>query len=123
MKKVSYNGLATTIVAILLLFSVPVSAHHQFLQEAYPPALSHSSAVSKVKLMFQGKADALYSTMKLIQADGSVVAAATQPKASREMIMTTPDLLPGPYLVEYRVLTTDGDVVKGDFFFTVDERT
>lgn len=73
--------------------------------------------------MFEGKGDALFSTMKLIQADGNIVAMATQAKASREMVMSTPNLSPGAYLVEYRVLTTDGDVVKGDFFFTVDDRT
>jgi methionine-rich copper-binding protein CopC len=37
------------------------------------------------------------------------------------MVMATPRLSPGNYLVEYRVLTTDGEVVKGDFFFTVDD--
>ena len=71
--------------------------------------------------MFEGKADALFSTMKLMKADGSVVDEVTQPKASREMVMATPRLSPGNYLVEYRVLTTDGEVVKGDFFFTVDD--
>jgi copper resistance protein C len=123
MNKASWKALATTIVVIPLLGSPPASAHHQFLQQAFPSAMSHSSAVSEVKLMFEGKADALFSTMKLTQADGGVVALAMQPKASREMVMSTPKLPPGAYLVEYRVLTTDGDVVKGDFFFTVDDRT
>jgi copper resistance protein C len=69
----------------------------------------------------RGKADALFSTMKLLNADGSVMAEMTPPKASPEMAMSTPTLSPGTYLVEHRVLTTDGDVVKGDFFFTVDD--
>ncbi len=55
------------------------------------------------------------------KADGGVVAEMTQPKASQEMAMTTPRLPPGPYLVEYRVLAMDGEVVRGDFFFTVDD--
>jgi methionine-rich copper-binding protein CopC len=38
------------------------------------------------------------------------------------MVMATPRLSPGNFLVECRVLTTDGEVVKGDFFFTVDEK-
>ncbi len=69
--------------------------------------------------MFDGKADALFSTMRLMNADGSVVAQITQPEASREVVLPTPALLEGKYLVEYRVLATDGAIVKGDFFFTV----
>lgn len=112
--------LATTVVALALVAGFPASAHHQFLQQAFPAAKSRASAVREVRLVFQGKADALFSTMRLMKADGSVVAEITQSEASQEMVMPTPTLLQGNYLVEYRVLATDGDVVKGDFVFTVD---
>jgi copper resistance protein C len=101
-----------TLVALTLSAVFPALAHHQFLQQAYPSAKSHASAVSEVRLTFDGKADALFSTIKLLNADGSVMAEMTQPKASPEMAMPTPTLSAGTYLVEYRVLTTDGDVVK-----------
>lgn len=65
-----------------------------------------------MRLTFDGKADARFSTMKLFNADGSVMAEMTQPKASPKMTMPMPTLSPGTYLVEYRVLTTDGDVAK-----------
>ncbi len=117
----SLKRLATTVAALTLSAGLPALAHHQFLQQAFPSAKSHASAVEEVKLLFEGKADALFSTMKLMNADGSVVDEMTQPKASREMVMATSRLSPGNYLVEYRVLTTDGDVVKGDFVFTVDD--
>jgi copper resistance protein C len=121
MHKIPLKRLAMTIAALALSAGLPALAHHQFLQQAFPSAKSHASGVNEVKLMFEGKADALYSTMKLMKADGSVVDEMTQRKASREMVMATPRLSPGNYLVEYRVLTTDGEVVKGDFFFTVDD--
>ena len=105
---------------IALPAGLPALAHHQFLQQAFPSAKSHASGVKEVKLMFEGKADALFSTMRLMKADGSVIAEMTQSEASREMVMPTPTLSGGNYLVEYRVLATDGEVVKGDFFFTVD---
>jgi copper resistance protein C len=114
------RALATSIVAITVSVGPPTSAHHQFLQQAFPAPRSHNSAVREVKLKFEGKAEALFSTMKLVSADGRTVAVSTQPKASREMALPTPTLPPGAYLVEYRALTTDGDVVKGDFFFTID---
>ncbi len=111
---------ATTIVALAWVASFPASAHHQFLQQAFPAAKSHASAVSQVRLVFDGKADALFSSMKLMKADGSVIAGIIQSEASREMVMPTPALSQGKYLVEYRVLATDGEIVTGDFFFTVD---
>ncbi len=113
--------LATALVVLALSAGFPASAHHQFLQQASPPAKSHASEVSEVRLVFDGKADALFSTLKLLKADGSVIAEMTQPRASQEMALTTPRLSPGSYLVEYRVLAMDGEVVKGDFFFTIDD--
>ncbi len=114
------KAFATTVVVLAWATSFPASAHHQFLQQAFPAAKSHASAVREVRLVFDGKADALFSSMRLMKADGSVVAETTQTEASREMVMPTPTLPQGNYLVEYRVLATDGEVVKGDFFFTVD---
>ena len=111
--------LATTVVALALVVGFPASAHHQFLQQAFPAAKSHASAVREVRLVFEGKADALFSTMRLMKADGSVIAEMTQSEASREMVLPTPALSQGKYLVEYRVLATDGEIVKGNFFFTV----
>ncbi len=116
------NTLETLVVTLTLSAGFPASARHQFLQHASPSAKSHASNVNEVKLIFGGKADALFSTMRLLKSDGSVVAERTQSKASREMVISTPTLSPGSYLVEYRVLATDGEVVKGDFFFTVDDK-
>ncbi len=99
----------------------PASAHHQFLQQSFPRPNTHVAPVHQVKLVFEGKADAVISTLKLKRLDGNVVAAMTQPAASREMVLDTPTLAPGEYVVEYRALATDGDVIRGGFFFTVDK--
>jgi methionine-rich copper-binding protein CopC len=121
MNDAPFKTMTATLVALALFAGFQASAHHQFLKEAYPAAKSHSSDVNQVKLIFDGTADALFSTMKLMKADGSVIAEVTQPKASREMVMATSRLSPGYYLVEYRVLATDGEIVKGDYYFTIDE--
>jgi copper resistance protein C len=93
---------------------------HAFLVESYP---TKQQAVIKplhrIKLVFSGKADALYSTVKLKDAKGAVVAEATQKEASREMVLPTPVLEPGPYHIHYRILSVDGDVVEGKVDFTV----
>lgn len=98
----------------------PAAAHHHFLQASYPGANNRVGAVDAVKLRFEGKADAHFSTMKLRNLKGAVVAEMTQPSPSSEMVLPTPELRNGDYLVEYRVLAQDGSVVQGSFEFTVD---
>jgi methionine-rich copper-binding protein CopC len=110
----------TGTLALVLLAATPASAHHRFLKEAFPSAKSHASSVDRVRLVFEGRVDAIFSSMRLLDAGGRLVAEMAQPKASKEMVMPTSTLLPGAYLLEYRVLAADGDVVKGDLFFTVE---
>ena len=114
-------ALAAVLPAALPQMS-PASAHHQFLRQSFPGPNNRVAPVSEVKLVFEGKADALFSTLKVKMIDGTLVAEMTQPRASQEMVLSTPRLAPGEYVVEYRVLASDGDVVKGGYFFTVDNR-
>jgi methionine-rich copper-binding protein CopC len=115
-----HSLLAALALAAALTTPAAAVAHHHFLQASYPEANNRVGAVSAVKLHFEGKADAHFSTMKLRNLEGAVVAEMTQPSASAEMILPTPELRNGDYLVEYRVLAQDGSVVQGSFEFTVD---
>lgn len=102
------------------VFAPPAAlAHHHFLQTSFPAANNRVGTVHEVKLHFEGRADAHFSTMTLKSLDGAVVAKMTQPSASDEMVLSTPELQNGDYLVEYRVLARDGSVVQGSFEFTV----
>jgi len=67
------------------------------------------------------RADAGYSTIKLENDHGAVLAAKAQPKASRRFSMDSPRLAPGRYHVVYRVLSPDGDMLRGRVDFVVDE--
>lgn len=109
--------------AVLFFSAFPAEsalAHHHFLQNSFPEANKRVASVTEIKLRFEGAADAHFSTMKLISLQGTVIAQMNQPTASHEMVMTTPDLANGDYLVEYRVLARDGSIVQGAFEFTVD---
>jgi methionine-rich copper-binding protein CopC len=99
--------------------SLPAQAH-AYLVESYPAKQqSVVTPLHRIKMVFSGKADALYSTIKLRNAKGAVVAEVTQKEASREMILPTPVLEPGAYHIHYRILSVDGDIVEGKVDFTV----
>jgi hypothetical protein len=103
----------------LTAFSVPTLAHTQ-LVDSYP---ANRQLVVKplhaIKLVFSGKADALYSIVRLKDSKGDVVAQTTQKTASKELILPTPSLMPGEYHIVYRVLSVDGDVIEGKLDFSV----
>jgi copper resistance protein C len=99
--------------------AVPALAHTQ-LVDSYP---ANKQLVLKplhaIKLTFSGKADALYSVVKLKDSKGEVIAQTAQKHASKELILTTPSLMPGDYHIVYRVLSVDGDIIEGKLEFSV----
>ncbi len=110
----------TGVVAALAAWTFVAPAWaHAYLLESYP---ANQQQVLKplhtIRLVFSGKADALYSTVKLKDSKGKVIAEKTQREPSRELTLPTPSLMPGEYHVVYRVLSVDGDIVEGklDFF-------
>ncbi|GLI93491.1 copper resistance CopC family protein [Methylocystis echinoides] len=121
MKSVLTGALAALARAALALAAcaAPALAHTQ-LVDSYP---ANKQLVLKplhaIKLVFSGKADALYSVVRLKDSKGEVVAQATQKSASKELILPTPSLMPGEYHIVYRVLSVDGDVIEGKLDFSV----
>ncbi|WP_363348580.1 copper resistance CopC family protein [Methylocystis echinoides] len=116
MKSVLTGALAALALTAL---AVPVSAH-AVLVDSYP---ANKQQVLKplhtIRLVFSGKADALYSTVKLKDNKGAVIAEKTQKEPSRELTLPTPSLMPGDYHIVYRVLSVDGDVVEGKLDFSI----
>ncbi len=89
-----------------------ISSYPSENQKVYVP-------LHQIKLVFSGRADALYSVARLENAKGAVIAGATQKQASREIVLKTPALDPGRYEIHYRVLSNDGDVVEGKVAFEI----
>lgn len=111
----------TCALAALALAATQVPAEaHAYLVDSVPAKKQEvMHPLSKIRLTFSGKADALFSTAKLVDATGAVVAETTQAAASREMSMPAPALQPGAYSICYRVLSADGDIVEGKVDFEV----
>ncbi len=100
----------------------PVLAH-SFLVEATPSSKDHVAASPKiVKLRFGGGVEPAYSKLTIETPDGKVLASGAngRPEAPKELSVDAPELSPGRYIVRYRVLSTDGHVVEGNYEFFVD---
>lgn len=98
---------------------------HSFLVEATPSSKDHVPASPKtVKLRFGGGVEPKYSKLTVENAEGKVLGEGSigVPEKPRELAMEPPELAPGKYVVRYRVLSTDGHVVEGNYEFTVDPK-
>jgi hypothetical protein len=113
------TGLVAAAVA-----STPARAH-SFLVEATPSSKDHVATSPKtVKLRFGGGVEPKYSKLTIEGADGKVLGEGSigVPDKPRELSMEVPELAPGKYIVRYRVLSTDGHIVEGNYEFTVDSK-
>jgi methionine-rich copper-binding protein CopC len=104
--------------------STPARAH-SFLVEATPSSKDHvASSPKTVKLRFGGGVEPKYSKLTIEGADGKALGEGSigVPDKPRELSMEPPELAPGKYVVRYRVLSTDGHIVEGNYEFTVDPK-
>jgi methionine-rich copper-binding protein CopC len=93
--------------------------------EATPSSKDHVAASPKtVKLRFGGGVEPKYSKLTVEGPDGKVLGEGSigVPDKPRELMMDAPELAPGKYVVRYRVLSTDGHIVEGNYEFTVDPK-
>ncbi len=98
---------------------------HSFLVEATPSSKDHVSTSPKtVKLRFGGGVEPKYSKLTVENAEGKVLGEGSigVPDKPRELSMEAPELAPGKYVVRYRVLSTDGHIVEGNYEFFVDPK-
>jgi methionine-rich copper-binding protein CopC len=111
-----------SVVATILAVS-PATAH-AYLVESFPSAKQRlSKPLRTIRLVFSGRADAHYSTIRLESEDGTLLAAKTQAKAEHRLDLAAPPLQSGRYRVHYRVLSTDGDITEGRLEFFIESQS
>jgi methionine-rich copper-binding protein CopC len=118
-------SLGAALIAAALSMSLSPALAHSFLVDASPSAKDHVKSPPKiVKLRFGGGVEPAYSAISIVDSSGKVLAegASGKPETPRELTLDAPELAPGRYVVNYRVLSSDGHVVKGSYEFTVDPR-
>ncbi len=108
------------LAALAVAMAQGPAAAHAYLVDSVPAKRQEiMHPLNRLRLLFSGKADALFSTIKLADASGAVIAQTTQGRPSCEMTLEAPALNPGEYRVLYRVLSMDGDIVEGQVDFVV----
>lgn len=117
MSKLLTNGVLAALA--LAATQTPAGAHVALVDSVPAKRQEVMHEMPRIRLIFSGKADALYSTVALADEKGRVLAEATQKEASREMTLPPQALSSGAYQIRYRVLATDGDVVEGRVDFVV----
>lgn len=106
-------------------FFATAALAHSFLVEATPSSKDHVPDSPKtVKLRFGGGVEPPYSKLTIETPAGKVLAEGNigTPDKPRELSVNSPELAPGKYIVRYRVLSTDGHIVEGNYEFTVDPK-
>jgi len=108
--------------AALAAATITAANAHGYLVQSFPPRGFHlRESPRHIKLLFSLRTDATWSTVKLERNDGTVLAEKRQPTTSRSFTMDAPKLSPGAYRVQYSMLTPDGDFLRGEVDFVVDE--
>ena len=106
---------------ILLLALAPSARAHSLLLESAPAADAQLAAPpAEISLRFNNRIEKKLSTIRLLDERGGVrpLTMLADGPADR-LTATVPPLDPGPWRVEWRVLSTDGHVVSGSFSFRV----
>ena len=99
----------------------PASAHSLLLESAPAAGATVSASPRTLMLRFNNRIEKSLSRVRLVDSRGArqaLTLSADSGSADR-LLATVPPLTPGPWRVEWQVLSTDGHVVSGRFEFTV----
>jgi methionine-rich copper-binding protein CopC len=94
---------------------------HSILLESSPPAGATVTAPTQLTARFNNRIEKPLSRLRLLDERGEplpLAAPAADGPADR-LTTALPPLRPGTYRVEWRVLSTDGHIVRGGFSFRV----
>jgi methionine-rich copper-binding protein CopC len=115
--------LGFALCAALSFAATPVQAHSH-LQSSDPAANAElASSPAAIRLTFSMPVEAKFSTIRLLDARGTVIptaAAASDGSNPKLLVLPLSQPLPaGEYKVEWKVVSTDSHPMTGDFSFTI----
>ena len=106
-------------VAIVLASSSPLRAH-SLLLSSVPAAGAVVAGAPAVTLRFNNRIEKKLCQIRLVPPRGEALALSVRTDGAVDALEAPlPPLTPGPYRVDWRVLSTDGHVVSGTFAFRV----
>ncbi|MGA8210084.1 MAG: FixH family protein [Nocardioidaceae bacterium] len=126
LRSLSRRGLLALLVAaaIAVLSAGPASAHAELVDSSPDDGARLDSPPAQVTLTFTGSVNLLADGIRLLDGSGRTVAT-PQPRAAGRVVTwpMPPSLPPGRYLVDWRVVSSDGHPVQGALSFGVGEAT
>lgn len=114
------GGRAWLLGAALAAMTVAPAAAHSLLLESSPAASATlTRPPTTVALRFNNRIEKALSRVRLVDARGVAqpLVVATDSEPADRLTAALPPLGPGPWRVEWQVLSTDGHVVSGRFEF------
>ena len=111
--------LASLLAALLFASVTPVVAHSLLLESA-PAANAVVTGPGRVELRFNNRIERGLSRIRLVDERGTRRDLSIDGHGSPDRLSASfAALAPGPYRVEWQVLSTDGHIVSGRFSFRV----
>lgn len=130
-KRLSMYGLsgaapfAALLIVLSLLFHVNSVMAHATLVKSEPPRRAALSAPPKqIQLWFNEKIEGSYASVIVEDSNKNLITenipelAANDPKS---VVLILPQIEPGRYTVQYRVMSVDGHVIESKYDFSVKE--
>ena len=105
-----------------LIHTSQVYAHATLTKSEPPRRASLSVPPKHIQLWFNEEIEGSYASISVIDSDENSVTDAVPelvPDDLKSVVLPIPELNPGRYTVQYRVLSVDGHVVESSFGFMV----
>ena len=111
-------------IIFLLFFLVPakVVAHATLVKSDPPRRASLSEAPKSVQLWFNEEIEGSYASISVLDSDDNSITdekPESVPEDLKSVVLALPEIGPGSYTVNYRVLSVDGHVVESNYNFRV----
>lgn len=113
--------MSALIVGALALTAVGPASAHSLLLGSSPAAGAVGAAPARVRLTFNNRIEKALSRVRLVDERGGerVLDIRTLDGHADTLAASLPSLPPGPYRVDWQVLSIDGHLVRGSFSFRV----
>ena len=106
----------------LSIYAGPSFAHAKLVKSDPPNRATLSIAPKQIQLWFNEEIEGSFASISLHDAEGKSVTDAspeTLPDDLKTVVLRLPEIAPGRYTVNFRVLSKDGHVVESDYSFTL----
>ena len=113
-----WSAVLLLVLALQLALAASASAHTRLGSSEPPDGAELAEAPTDIRLMFTGGFDSKLSGMELLDENGEPVAGELRIE-QRTMTYSVPELAPGAYRVNWRLLSADSHVTDGAFGFIV----